>query len=176
MATLHADPHADSYVDPHADPLAGPPRQEAGAAGWTLRLLGGAVYGRVISLRRGANVLGAASDVDISVPGDDVQPRHLVLNVGELAVSAERIGEAQVKVNGRDTTQRVIALAGGDILTVGSLDMELLRAAPAASETTDTLFAWAESGRRAARADSDEPVRQSSRWVLAASACWWWRC
>lgn len=169
-AALHVDSHVDSLAgshgDPRADSRADSARQDAGVAGWTLRLLGGAVYGRVISLRRGANVLGAASDVDISVPGDDVQPRHLVLNVGELAVSAERIGEAQVKVNGRDTTQRVIALAGGDILTVGSLDMELLRAAPAASETTDTLFAWAESGRRAARADSDEPVRRSSRWVL----------
>lgn len=143
-------------------------QQDAGgASGWTLRLLGGAVYGRVVSLRRGPNVLGSSGDVDISVPGADVLPRHLVLNVGDLAVSAERIGEAHVQVNGRDTTQRLFALAGGDILTIGSLDVELLRAAPVTSEATDTLFAWAESGRRAAQAESDESVRRPNRWLVA---------
>lgn len=144
--------------------------RDSHASGWTLRFLGGDVYGRQVTLRRGANVLGTAADVDISVPGAEVQPRHLVLNVGELAVSAERVGEAAVNVNGRATTQRAFALAGGDILTIGALDVELLRAQPGMSEATDTLFAWAESGRRAAR-DADaqhEGGRRPGRALLAA--------
>ncbi|SCB31060.1 FHA domain-containing protein [Cupriavidus alkaliphilus] len=143
--------------------------RDSQASGWTLRFLGGDVYGRQVTLRRGANVLGTAADVDISVPGAEVQPRHLVLNVGELAVSAERVGEAAVTVNGRATTQRAFALAGGDILTIGALDVELLRAQPGMSEATDTLFAWAESGRRAARdADAQQQGgRRPGRALLA---------
>lgn len=140
------------------------------ASHWSLRFLGGDVYGRQVTLRRGENVLGASGDVDISVPGTDVLPRHLVLNVGEVAVSAERVGDAAVALNGRATTQRVFALAGGDILTIGSLDVELLRAQPAATEATDTLFAWAESGRRAERhADGEgEAARRHGRAMLMA--------
>lgn len=145
-----------------------------GNSGWSLRFLGGEVYGRLVTLRRGENVLGAAGEVDISVPGADVQPRHLVLNVGDVAVSAERVGDAAVEINGRPTTQRVFALAGGDILTIGALDVELLRAQPAATEATDTLFAWAESGRRAERqADGQgegEAARRHGRALMAALA------
>ncbi|MFS8973362.1 BON domain-containing protein [Cupriavidus necator] len=152
-----------------ADSLYDTPAQAA--SGWSLRFLGGDVYGRLVTLRRGPNVLGTAADVDISVPGAEVQPRHLVLNVGDLAVSAERVGEAAVNVNGRPTTQRAFALAGGDILTIGALDVELLRAQPGVSEATDTLFAWAESGRRAARdADAQQAAgRGPNRWLLGGA-------
>ena len=95
-----------------------------GNSGWSLRFLGGDVYGRLVTLRRGENVLGAAGEVDISVPGADVQPRHLVLNVGDVAVSAERVGDAAVEINGRPTTQRVFALAG---LEVFELVVEVAR-------------------------------------------------
>ena len=75
------------------------PAPEFATPGWCLRFLSGAMKGRTIELRPGANAVGSAGDCDVMLPGGDVLARHLVFNVGELVVSVHKSAEAEVLLN-----------------------------------------------------------------------------
>jgi hypothetical protein len=125
----------------------------ATAAGWTLKFLGGAMRGRSVVLKSGDNVLGSASGADVLLPpADGVLARHAVLAVGEVALAVQRVDDAELRVNGVAMQTQRRSLIGGDILSIGALDLELDRPmvrAVTADETADgedRLFAPAGAG------------------------------
>jgi type III secretion protein D len=113
-------------------------------SGWCLRFLGGAVKGRTLALKPGPNVVGSSGECDIMLPGSDVLPRHLVLGVGELVVSVQKIGVATARLNDEELRQTRRSLVAGDIVTVGQIELQLERSYVAV-ETQDSMFAGPES-------------------------------
>ena len=114
------------------------------APGWCLRFLSGALRGRTIALRLGANLVGSAGECEVMLAGGDVQPRHVVVTVGELVVSIQRVGTAAVQVNGDDVTQQRRSVVAGDVLGIGGIEVQLDRTyAPV--ERDDGMFAPAQS-------------------------------
>ena len=112
--------------------------------GWCLRFLSGAMKGRTIELRPGPNAVGSAGDCDVMLPGGDVLPRHLVFNVGELVVSVQRSGEADVLLNREAMQQARRSLVPGDVVTVGRIELQLERSYPAI-DRGDAMFAGPDS-------------------------------
>ena len=112
--------------------------------GWCLRFLSGAMKGRTIELRPGANAVGSAGDCDVMLPGGDVLARHLVFNVGELVVSVHKSAEAEVLLNREPMQQPRRSLVPGDVVTVGRIELQLERSYPA-PERADPMFAGPES-------------------------------
>lgn len=112
--------------------------------GWCLRFLNGAMKGRTIALKPGANVVGASGDCDIMLPGSDVLPRHLVFTAGELVVSVQKIGTGALKLNRDEMAQPRRSLATGDVIGVGEIELQLERSYPAA-RPADPMFASADS-------------------------------
>ena len=112
--------------------------------GWCLRFLSGAMKGRTIELRPGANAVGSAGDCDVMLPGGDVLPRHLVFNVGELVVSVQKTGDGQVLLNREAMQQPRRSLVPGDIVSVGRIELQLERSYPA-PERADPMFAGPDS-------------------------------
>ncbi|MBW8758673.1 MAG: forkhead-associated protein [Burkholderiales bacterium] len=111
---------------------------------WCLRFLSGAMKGRTIELRPGANAVGSAGDCDVMLPGGDVLARHLVFNVGELVVSVHKSADAEVLLNREPMQQPRRSLVPGDVVTVGRIDLQLERSYPA-PERADPMFASPES-------------------------------
>lgn len=140
------------------------------APGWCLRFLSGALRGRTIALRLGANVVGSAGECEVMLPGGDVQPRHLVVTAGELVVSIRRVGTAAVQVNGDDVTQQRRSVVAGDVLGIGGIEVQLDRTyAPV--ERDDDMFAPAQSVLPGANPapDSGTPAPRPPQHVAAAA-------
>jgi type III secretion system YscD/HrpQ family protein len=110
------------------------------SSGWCLRFLTGAAKGRTIALERGENLVGSGSDCGVLLAGSDARPRHLVVQVGELAVVLQRIGDAPVRLNGDKVTQRRRSLVAGDEIEVGSFRLQLDRSYAAVAPAADTGF------------------------------------
>lgn len=94
------------------------------SATWCVRFLNGPLRGRTIALKHGTNVVGSGSDCDILLQGD-VLPRHLVFTVGDIAVSIQKQGTAQVRLNGDELSMQRRSAVRGDIISVGTVDFEL---------------------------------------------------
>jgi len=94
---------------------------------WCLRFLTGAAKGRTLALKRGENIVGSGSDCSVLLAGSDARPRHLILQAGELAVSLQRIGDAPVRLNGDEVSQRRRSLVAGDEIEIGSFRLQLDR-------------------------------------------------
>ena len=110
------------------------------SGGWCLRFLNGAAKGRTLALDRGENIVGSGNDCGVLLAGSDSRPQHLIVQVGELAVAMQRIGDAPVRLNGDEVTQRRRSLVAGDEIQIGSFRLQLDRSyAPAPS--ADTGFA-----------------------------------
>lgn len=147
-------------------------RGSAGTPTWCLRFLGGPLRGRTITLKPGANALGSSAECEVLLPGSDVLPRHLVLLVGEVVVSLQKVGTASAQLNGEDIRQPRRSVVAGDVITVGRIEFQLDQAYPAA-EQDDPLFAGPQSVLPDAAAPPQAPaapVRRSSRWVGAGIA------
>ncbi|HET7868297.1 MAG TPA: FHA domain-containing protein [Burkholderiaceae bacterium] len=121
-----------------------PRRDKAAAPAWCLRFLGGPLRGRTLTLKAGANTLGSSAECEVLLPGGDVLPRHLVLQVGEVVVSLQKIGTASARLNGEDLLQPRRSVVAGDVISVGRIEFQLDRAYPAA-EREDPLFAGPQS-------------------------------
>jgi type III secretion system YscD/HrpQ family protein len=132
--------------------------QRVPVAHWCLRFLSGAVKGRTIVLKPGANVLGSGGECEVMLPGGDVLPRHLVFTVGELVVSMQKIGTAGARLNGEEMTQPRKSVVAGDIVSVGAIDFQLDRSYPA-SEQDDRMFAPIHSAQQGEAAQAQPPVR-----------------
>ena len=114
------------------------------SSAWCLRFLSGAVRGRTIALKPGANVVGSAGDCDVMLPGSDVLPQHLMFTVGELVVSVQKIGAAAAMLNGEEMKQRRSVVAG-DIVSLGQIDVQLDRHYVSIAHDDGALADWSES-------------------------------
>jgi hypothetical protein len=101
--------------------------------GWCLRFLSGAVKGRTIGLKPGANLLGSGAESDVLLPGGEVQARHLVIHVGELVVTLQRVGGAGAQLNGDELATQRRSVIAGDVVSIGAIDFQLDRSYPAAA-------------------------------------------
>jgi type III secretion system YscD/HrpQ family protein len=119
-----------------SNPSAGP--------GWCLRFMSGAMKGRTIALKPGANVVGSNGECDIMLPGGDVLPHHLVFNAGELVVSVQKLGTGTLRLNREEMQQARRSLVTGDVVGVGQIELQLERSYPAA-EPPDPMFASPDS-------------------------------
>jgi len=139
------------------------------AGGWCLRFLGGAVKGRTVALRPGPNIVGSGGECDIMLPGGEVLPRHLVLGVGELVVSVQKIGAATLRLNGEPMEQQRRSLVAGDIVALGDLELQLERELPVAP-LNDPMFAGPESLLPGADAGAPATAERhrASFWIGAA--------
>jgi type III secretion protein D len=145
------------------------PNPNPAAGGWCLRFLGGAVKGRTVALRAGPNIVGSSGECDIMLPGGEVLPRHLVLGVGELVVSVQKIGAATLRLNGQPMEQTRRSLVAGDVVTVGELALQLERETVVVPPQ-DPMFAGPDSvlpGADAASPAAAAPQR-ASFWIGAA--------
>jgi type III secretion system YscD/HrpQ family protein len=100
--------------------------------GWCLRFLSGAVKGRTIALKPGANLLGSGAESDVLLPGGDVLGKHLVIHVGELVVTLQRVGDAAAQLNGDALATQRRSVIAGDVVSIGAIDFQLDRSYPAA--------------------------------------------
>lgn len=139
------------------------------AGGWCLRFLGGAVKGRTVALRPGPNIVGSSGECDIMLPGGEVLPRHLVLGVGELVVSVQKIGAATLRLNGEPMEQSRRSLVTGDVVAVGELELQLERELPVAPPQ-DPMFAGPDSLLPSAETAASVAAlpRRASFWIGAA--------
>ena len=147
-----------------------PHRDAAGQpAAWCLRFLSGALRGRTIALRPGANVLGSGGDCEVMLPGGDVLPRHLAFTVGELAVSVQRLGAAGAQLNGEELPVQRRSVMAGDVISVGTIDFQLDHNQPVAAEPeyADSMFAGIEMASAAApQLRTPAPTRRArGRWL-----------
>lgn len=137
--------------------------------GWCLRFLSGAVKGRIIALHPGQNVIGSGSDCDVMLPSSDVLPRHLIVNVGDLVVTVQRVGTATATFNDGEMEQRRRSVAVGDVVAVGQITFQFDRSYPAAArdespfDWPDTMFA--KNAPEMTVEETPEPPRV--RWVAA---------
>jgi type III secretion system YscD/HrpQ family protein len=111
---------------------------------WCLRFLNGELKGRTISLHAGSNVLGSSTEAEVLLPSGDILPRHLVLNVGQITVTAQKISVGTAKLNGEDILSQRKHIVAGDVLSIGKLNFQLDREY-AAIESGDAMFARAQS-------------------------------
>jgi type III secretion protein D len=116
----------------------------------------------------GDNTLGSAGDCDVMLPGGDVLARHLVIHVGELVVSLQRVGSAEISLNGTDMHQPRRSAMAGDVIGLGSLELQLEQALPRA-EAPDSMFADRDAEDLASPvADSRRVERGASFWTGVA--------
>jgi type III secretion system YscD/HrpQ family protein len=143
-------------------------------ATWCLRFLSGALRGRSIALKPGANIVGSAADCDVMLPGGDVQPRHLQLTVGALVLSVQRLGDAAASLNGEEMPAQRRSVMAGDVLTIGGIDFQLDRAQPVAvpEEAADSMFVGTEEAALAAAeaAPRAAATRHRGRWLGGGAA------
>lgn len=133
----------------------------ASAASWCLRFLSGAVKGRTIVLKPGANVLGSGGDCEVMLPGGDVLPRHLVFTVGELVVSMQKVGTAGARLNGEEMAQSRKSVVAGDIVSVGAIDFQLDRSY-VASDRDDRMFAPIHGALAGGAAEAGPPANNET--------------
>lgn len=132
--------------------------------GWCLRFLSGALKGRTMSLKPGANTIGSGLGCEVMLPGGEVLPRHLSIHVGELVVSVQAADGGQARLNGEPLGTQRRSLVAGDIVSVGAIDLELDRNYPD-GEADDPMFAWSESmlGEEEPKA-ANAPLRTGPGW------------
>lgn len=136
---------------------------------WCLRFLSGAVRGRTLSLQRGGNVIGSATECQVMLPGSEVQGRHLLVQVGDMAVTVQVLDGASARLNGEALGPARRTLMPGDVVSVGSIAFQLERSY-AAAPGEDATFA--ESILPGDTTPAPTPVTvsrgSSARWVGAA--------
>ena len=156
------------------------------APGWCLRFLSGAIRGRTILLSPGVNRVGSGADSHILLPASDAQAQHLVFTVGEVALSVQRVGEAEARINGSPMPVSRRSAVVGDVLTIGGIDFQIERNYPAADTTRDSgdsMFAEddASPAERIGADVSPATARNSRRtwtmavgvWLVTMTIGWW---
>jgi type III secretion protein D len=113
----------------------------AGGAGWCLRFMGGAMKGRTVALARGTSVLGCAAGCDVMLPPGEALERHLVFEVGAVAATVRRVGDAAAWLNDEALGPERRGLVAGDALEVGSIAMQVDRTSAEVEEASD----WGDS-------------------------------
>lgn len=100
---------------------------EAAASPWNLCFLSGPMYGRTMSLARGANWVGTAADCEVILPDREIGARQVCLYVGALAVTVQNHGgpdSAPVLFDDEPLAGRR-SFTPGDVVTVGSIKLSI---------------------------------------------------
>jgi type III secretion protein D len=103
------------------------------------------------------------------LPSGDVLPHHLQLNIGDLVVSAQKLG-ASAQLNGEEMPAQRRSMLEGDVISLAGVDFQLDRSQPAVAvpEAQDSMFMSFEQHDTqladAARA-ATPAVRRRGRWV-----------
>ncbi|MFM0637361.1 type III secretion system inner membrane ring subunit SctD [Paraburkholderia metrosideri] len=170
---------SSTTLDPHRTALNAPPApaQDAAASPWNLCFLSGPMYGRTMSLARGANWIGTSADCEVILPDREIGAKQVCLQVGALAVTVQNVGtesSAPVLFNDEALAAGRRSLTPGDVVTVGSIRLGIARNAQAAAALP------AESEKPSAEHDTVWPgwlagaMRRvgSRRFVLVLAALW----
>jgi len=130
---------------------------------WCLRFLSSGMRGRRITLKAGANTLGSAPECEVLLPDTDARGQHLSLTAGEVALTVRRLGEAAVELNGAPMTAERRSLVPGDVLRVGSIDMQIDReyAQAQTDDAPDSMFL-------------DEEAAAAARAAMRHASRRWW--
>ncbi|MEM5369015.1 type III secretion system inner membrane ring subunit SctD [Paraburkholderia azotifigens] len=176
MPTTTLDPHAALPNAAGAPNASAASSQDAVASPWNLCFLSGPMYGRTMSLARGANWVGTAADCEVILPDREIAAKQLCLQVGALAVTVQNFGESKAPVlfNDEPLGAGRRSLTPADVVTVGSVRLGIARnalssvAVPAESDQPQAgrdaaWLGWlADAGRRVG----------SRRFVIVLAALW----
>ncbi|NIF14449.1 EscD/YscD/HrpQ family type III secretion system inner membrane ring protein, partial [Burkholderia sp. Ax-1735] len=133
MSTSIIDPHGDGAL-PGGAAGAGAGSAAAPASPWNLCFLSGPMYGRTMSLARGANWVGTAADCEVILPDREIGAKQVCLQVGALAVTVQNHGGdagAPVLFNDEPLGAGRRSLTPQDVVTVGSIRLGIARHAQA---------------------------------------------
>ncbi|WP_305367021.1 FHA domain-containing protein, partial [Burkholderia sp. HMSC10F09] len=132
-----------SIIEPHGDGAL-PGGAGSGAAAlaspWNLCFLSGPMYGRTMSLARGANWVGTAADCEVILPDREIGAKQVCLQVGALAVTVQNHGGdtgAPVLLNDEPLGSGRRSLTPQDVVTVGSIRFGIARHAQASVAVPD---------------------------------------
>ncbi|HDR9270635.1 TPA: type III secretion system inner membrane ring subunit SctD [Burkholderia vietnamiensis] len=148
MSTTIIEPHGDGPLPGGA---AGGAAGVAGAGGaggaaatlaspWNLCFLSGPMYGRTMSLARGANWVGTAADCEVILPDREIGAKQVCLQVGALAVTVQNHGgegAAPVLFNDAPIGAGRRSMTPQDVVTVGSIKLGIARHAQASVAVPD---------------------------------------
>lgn len=138
MSTSIIDPHGDGALPGGAAGGAG--SAAALASPWNLCFLSGPMYGRTMSLARGANWVGTAADCEVILPDREIGAKQVCLQVGALAVTVQNHGGdagAPVLFNDEPLGTGRRSLTPNDVVTVGSIRLGIARHAQASVAVPD---------------------------------------
>ncbi|MBM2771236.1 type III secretion system inner membrane ring subunit SctD [Burkholderia anthina] len=132
-----------SIIEPHGDGAL-PGGAGGGAAAlaspWNLCFLSGPMYGRSMSLARGANWVGTAADCEVILPDREIGAKQVCLQVGALAVTVQNHGGdagAPVLFNDEPLGAGRRSMTPHDVVTVGSIRFGIARHAQASVALPD---------------------------------------
>ncbi|WP_175710281.1 type III secretion system inner membrane ring subunit SctD [Burkholderia ambifaria] len=132
MSTTIIEPHGDGTVPGGAAGGAA-----ALASPWNLCFLSGPMYGRTMSLARGANWVGTAADCEVILPDREIGAKQVCLQVGALAVTVQNHGGAPVLFNDEPLGAGRRSMTPQDVVTVGSIKLGIARHAQASVAVPD---------------------------------------
>ncbi|WP_446904164.1 type III secretion system inner membrane ring subunit SctD [Burkholderia sp. YIM B11467] len=138
MSTTIIDPHGDGALPGGAGGAAAGPA--ALASPWNLCFLSGPMYGRTMSLARGANWVGTAADCEVILPDREIGAKQVCLQVGALAVTVQNHGGeagAPVLFNDEPLGAGRRSMTPHDVVTVGSIRLGIARHAQASVALPD---------------------------------------
>ncbi|KWC17734.1 type III secretion system inner membrane ring subunit SctD [Burkholderia ubonensis] len=131
MSTTVIDPHGDGALPGGAAALASP---------WNLCFLSGPMYGRTMSLARGANWIGTSADCEVILPDREIGAKQVCLQVGALAVTVQNHGGdalAPVLFNDVPLGASRRSLTPQDVVTIGTIRLGIARHAQASVAVPD---------------------------------------
>ncbi|RQR58937.1 EscD/YscD/HrpQ family type III secretion system inner membrane ring protein [Burkholderia sp. Bp9126] len=172
-----------SITEPHGGDGMLPGGAGSGAAApalvspWNLCFLSGPMYGRTMSLARGANWIGTSADCEVILPDREIGAKQVCLQVGALAVTVQDHGGdagAPVLFNDAPLGAGRRSLTPQDVVTVGSIRLGIARHAQASVAVPDERDA-PEAAREAAWLGwLTGGLRRlgSRRLVIAVAALW----
>ncbi|MBY4694874.1 type III secretion system inner membrane ring subunit SctD [Burkholderia latens] len=138
MSTTIIDPHGDGALTGGAASAGG--GAAALASPWNLCFLSGPMYGRTMSLARGANWVGTAADCEVILPDREIGAKQVCLQVGALAVTVQNHGgdgSAPVLFNDEPLGLGRRSMTPQDVVTVGSIKLGIARHAQASVAVPD---------------------------------------
>ncbi|AOI87995.1 type III secretion system inner membrane ring subunit SctD [Burkholderia pseudomultivorans] len=133
-----------SIIEPHGDGALPGGGAAGGAAAlaspWNLCFLSGPMYGRTMSLARGANWVGTAADCEVILPDREIGAKQVCLQVGALAVTVQNHGGdagAPVLFNDEPIGAGRRSMTPQDVVTIGSIKLGIARHAQASVAVPD---------------------------------------
>lgn len=98
--------------------------------------------GRAIAIKRSTLLIGRAEDCDVRPLSEDVSRRHCAIHVGPADVWAEDLGSRNGTFVNNVRIKEKTRLSDGDLVRVGSLELKVSCAVPAAPGAEEDVSKW----------------------------------